>query len=82
MELPAAHTLRADEDGKQRATACHEQAVALDAAKAEVGTTLRQRDLADPLAGSVEDCGRPPITINSLGSGYRPIKASRLIRQD
>src|SRR5271170_4751033 len=38
----------------ERVAGRHEQAVALDAAEAEVGAALGERDLADPLAVRIE----------------------------
>src|SRR6185369_8483843 len=52
---PALHALRVDVERIDRVARRHEQAVALDAAEADVGAALGQRDEGDRLAGGVED---------------------------
>src|SRR6266852_5610050 len=46
--------LGADVQRIERVARRHEQAIALDAAEAEVGGALGERDLADPLAVGIE----------------------------
>src|SRR5215471_2902326 len=52
--LPPDRTLRTDVERIERVACRHEQAVALDAAKADVGAALRKRNRADPLAFRIE----------------------------
>src|SRR5215510_9821172 len=53
--LPALHALRVDIERIDRVARRHEQPVALDAAEADVGGALGQRDETDRLAVRVEN---------------------------
>src|SRR5215510_8611552 len=53
--LAAGGALRVHEERIDRMARRHEQAVALDAAEADVGAAFRQRNKADRLAGGIEN---------------------------